>query len=45
VRKRLLETLWQAGQPLGGYELMRRLEATLGRKLTPPVVYRPLIFW
>jgi Fur family zinc uptake transcriptional regulator len=44
VRKRLLETLWQSGQPLGAYELMPRLEAALGRKLTPPTVYRSLDF-
>ena len=44
VRKSLLEMLWQAGQPLGAYELMPRLEAVLGRRLTPPTVYRSLDF-
>lgn len=44
VRRRLLETLWEAGHPLGAYELMPRLEAALGRKLTPPTVYRSLDF-
>ena len=44
VRKCLLETLWQARQPLGAYELMRRLEAALERRLTPPTVYRSLDF-
>ena len=44
VRRRLLEALWQAGQPLGAYDLMRLLEAALARKMTPPTVYRTLEF-
>src|ERR687888_1070589 len=44
VRRRVLEALWQAGQPLSAYELMPRLEAVLERRLTPPTVYRSLEF-
>ena len=44
VRRRLLETLWQAGQPLGAYDLMSLLGAALSRKVTPPTVYRTLEF-
>jgi Fur family zinc uptake transcriptional regulator len=44
VRRRVLEALWQAGQPLSAYELMPRLEAALERRLTPPTVYRSLDF-
>jgi len=44
VRRRLLEALWQAGQPLGAYDLMPLLEAALARKVTPPTVYRTLEF-
>jgi Fur family transcriptional regulator, zinc uptake regulator len=40
----LLETLWQARQPLGAYELKSCLEAALGRKLSPPTIYRSLDF-
>jgi len=44
VRRRVLEALWQAHQPLGAYELLPRLEAALGRKFAPPTVYRALEF-
>ncbi|HUA53535.1 MAG TPA: transcriptional repressor, partial [Candidatus Sulfotelmatobacter sp.] len=44
VRRLLLEALWQAGQPLGAYDLMPLLEAALARKVTPPTVYRTLEF-
>jgi Fur family zinc uptake transcriptional regulator len=44
VRRRVLEALWRAGQPLSAYELMPRLEAALERRLTPPTVYRSLDF-
>ena len=44
VRRRLLEALWQAHQPLGAYELLPRLEKALGRKFTPATVYRTLEF-
>jgi Fur family zinc uptake transcriptional regulator len=44
VSRRVLEALWQAGQPLSAYELMPRLETVLKRRLTPPTVYRSLDF-
>jgi Fur family transcriptional regulator, zinc uptake regulator len=44
VRRRVLEALWQAGQPLTAYELMPRLEAALERRLAPPTIYRSLDF-
>jgi Fur family transcriptional regulator, zinc uptake regulator len=44
VRRRLLEALWRSRQPLGAYELLPRLEAALGRKFSPPTVYRALEF-
>lgn len=44
LRRLALETLWQAGEPLGAYELMPKLEASLGRKLTPSTIYRALEF-
>lgn len=44
IRRLTLETLWRAGAPLGAYDLMPRLEAALGRKLTPSTVYRTLEF-
>jgi len=44
VRRRLLETLWRAGQPMGAYDLMSHLQAALRRKVTPPTVYRTLEF-
>lgn len=44
VRRRVLEALWRAGQPLTAYELMPRLEAALERRLAPPTIYRSLDF-
>ncbi|MDX8495313.1 Fur family transcriptional regulator [Mesorhizobium sp. VK22B] len=44
IRRQVMETLIRAGQPLGAYELMPALERTLGRRLTPPTVYRALEF-
>src|SRR5437868_3929241 len=44
IRRQVLETLMRAGQPLGAYELMADVEGVLGRRLTPPTVYRALEF-
>jgi len=44
LRRLALETLWDAGAPLGAYDLMPKLETVLGRKLTPSTVYRALEF-
>ena len=44
VRKSALELLWSAGEPLGAYDLLPRLEAATGKKLTPSTVYRTLDF-
>lgn len=44
IRQSVLQTLWQAGQPVGAYELIRILEARLNRPLSPPTVYRALEF-
>lgn len=44
LRRRLLEALWEAHQPLGAYEALRRLEGSWGRKLMPTTVYRALDF-
>jgi Fur family zinc uptake transcriptional regulator len=44
IRRLALETLWRAETPLGAYDLLPRLEAALGRKLTPSTVYRTLEF-
>ncbi|MDX8439459.1 Fur family transcriptional regulator [Mesorhizobium australafricanum] len=44
IRRQVAETLIDAGQPLGAYEPMPALERTLGRRLTPPTVYRALEF-
>ena len=44
LRRAMLETLWQAHRPLGAYGLLSRLEAVLGRKLTPASIYRVLEF-
>lgn len=44
LRRTMLETLWQACRPLGAYDLLSRLEAVLGRKLTPASIYRVLEF-
>ncbi len=44
LRRRLLETLWVAHEPLGAYEALRRLEGSWGRTLKPTTVYRALDF-
>ncbi|WP_165825239.1 Fur family transcriptional regulator [Rhodopseudomonas palustris] len=44
IRRAVLEALWQVDQPIGAYELIRKLETRLGRKLAPPTVYRVLDF-
>jgi Fur family zinc uptake transcriptional regulator len=44
LRRRLLEMLWEAHQPLGAYEALRRLEGVWGRKIMPTTVYRGLDF-
>jgi Fur family zinc uptake transcriptional regulator len=44
IRRQVLEALMNAGHPLGAYELMAVLEGAIGRRLTPPTVYRALEF-
>ncbi len=44
IRRAVLESLWEANQPIGAYDLIRRLEEKLGRTLSPPTVYRALEF-
>lgn len=44
IRRQVMETLINAGQPLTAYDLMSALERPLGRRLTPPTVYRALEF-
>ncbi|WP_281173910.1 Fur family transcriptional regulator [Afifella pfennigii] len=40
----VLESLLEADQPMRAYELLRQLEMRLGRRLSPPTVYRALDF-
>jgi Fur family zinc uptake transcriptional regulator len=44
MRCAVLEVLWRGTQPLGAYDLLARVQAKLGRKLTPPTIYRALDF-
>lgn len=44
MRRTVLECLWEANQALGAYDLIRLLEARLGRQFAPPSVYRALDF-
>jgi len=44
IRRAVLEALWQVEQPIGAYDLIRTVEAKLGRKLSPPTIYRVLDF-
>ena len=44
IRRAVLETLLQFDQPIGAYDLIRELEAKLGRVVSPPTVYRALDF-
>lgn len=44
IRRCVLECLWQSGQPVGAYEIIRMLKDAFGRTLSPPTVYRALEF-
>jgi Fur family zinc uptake transcriptional regulator len=44
LRRVVLDVLCQAGRPLGAYELLSQLQGRLGRKFTPPTIYRALEF-
>jgi len=44
MRRAVLQTLWQAGQPIGAYDIMKSIGAELGRRFSPPTVYRALDF-
>jgi len=44
IRRSVLESLWQSAQPMGAYELMGVVKSKLGRKLSPPTIYRALDF-
>lgn len=44
LRRTVLTVLWQADQPIGAYEVIRRLNALEGRKIGPPTIYRALEF-
>lgn len=44
LRQRLLELLWQAGRPLGAYDLLAGLQQDNGHALAPTSVYRALKF-
>jgi Fur family zinc uptake transcriptional regulator len=44
MRRMVLECLWQSPRAIGAYDLIRILEARLGRQLSPPSVYRALDF-
>jgi Fur family transcriptional regulator, zinc uptake regulator len=44
VRRLVLRMLWEGIQPLGAYDLLKRMEAELGRRLAPPTIYRALDF-
>lgn len=43
TRRRVLELIWAAGQPVGAYEILERLAESRGR-VAPPTVYRALDF-
>lgn len=40
----ILETLLRSAQPLSAYEILRSMQARLGRRVSPPTVYRALDF-
>lgn len=42
LRLAVLSLLWEADQPIGAYEVIRRLNAREGRKIGPPTIYRAL---
>lgn len=44
IRRAVLEALWDAGEPVGAYDLIRALESRAGRRFSPPTVYRALDF-
>lgn len=44
IRRAVLEMLWEVEQPMGAYDLIGNLETKLGRRLSPPTVYRVLDF-
>jgi Fur family zinc uptake transcriptional regulator len=44
IRRSVLRSLIEAGQPLSAYNLLKRMEADLDRRVTPPTVYRALDF-
>lgn len=44
IRSAVLEAIWEVGQPVGAYELIRLLKVKLQRPVSPPTVYRSLDF-
>lgn len=44
TRRLVLEILWRSSQPMGAYDLIRDLADQLGRRVSPPTVYRALEF-
>ncbi|MCS0504772.1 Fur family transcriptional regulator [Ancylobacter mangrovi] len=44
LRRAILQLLVEAQQPLGAYDIIERLEEVLGRRISPPTVYRVLDF-
>ncbi|WP_096086685.1 Fur family transcriptional regulator [Agaribacterium haliotis] len=45
LREQVLRIIWQAGKPIGAYEIIAELEQLSGRtKIGPPTVYRTLEF-
>ena len=44
MRRAAYQELLEAGQPMGAYDLLQRLQTRLDKALAPPTVYRPLEF-
>jgi Fur family zinc uptake transcriptional regulator len=44
IRKLVLQTLWDAAQPVGAYTVLKCVEKKLDRRVTPPTIYRALDF-
>lgn len=44
LRRPLLEAIWEAKTPATAYSLMAQLEELLGRRISPPTIYRALDF-
>lgn len=44
LRRSVFKALVEASQPLGAYDLLKRLEDTVGRRIAPATVYRALDF-